>query len=90
MADLEQEKSTSTNTSVLERTQTQENPELTDNGDSDRFSHYVSADRMLESRITGRPVVALCGKVWVPQYDRNPDDYPVCPECLRIYNEMSD
>ena len=42
--------------------------------------------RIAESRATGRPVVALCGKVWVPKHD--PSKYPVCPDCKRIYEEM--
>ena len=56
------------------------------NGDADRFAHYVSRDRIAESKMTGRPVVALCGKVWVPK--RDPTHYPVCPDCKRIYDEM--
>ena len=35
-------------------------------GDKDRYAHYVSAHRLATSRLTGQPVVALCGKVWVP------------------------
>ena len=46
----------------------------------------LSKDRIMESRITGRPVVALCGKVWVPK--RDPSKYPICPECRRIYDRM--
>ena len=57
-----------------------------DNGDADRFAHYVSRDRIAESKLTGRPVVALCGKIWVPKHD--PSQYPVCPDCKRIYEEM--
>lgn len=75
-----------TGTAVLERPQTQEQTQKSDDGDADRFAHYVSKERMAESRLTGRPVVALCGKVWVPKH--NPADYPVCPDCKRIYNEM--
>lgn len=41
----------------------------------------------LNRRATGRPVVALCGKVWVPKHD--PSKYPVCPDCKRIYEEMT-
>ncbi|MBR2673565.1 MAG: DUF3039 domain-containing protein [Aeriscardovia sp.] len=59
---------------------------LKDDGGADRYSHYVSRDKMLQSRLTGRPVVALCGKVWVPKH--NPKDYPLCPECRRIYEQM--
>ena len=58
-----------------------------DGGDADRFAHYVSKDRIAESRATGRPVVALCGKVWVPKHD--PSKYPVCPDCKRIYEDMT-
>jgi hypothetical protein len=34
--------------------------------------------------VTGTPVVALCGKVWVPS--RDPKRFPVCPECQRLYD----
>ena len=75
-----------TGTAVLERPETREQSDMTDNGDADRFAHYVSKDRIQESKLTGRPVVALCGKVWVPKHD--PSQYPVCPDCKRIYHEM--
>lgn len=75
-----------TGTAVLERPETAEQAESTDNGDADRFAHYVSKDRIMESRRTGRPVVALCGKIWVPKHD--PSKYPVCPDCKRIYEQM--
>jgi hypothetical protein len=31
-------------------------------------------------------VIALCGKVWVP--GRDPEKFPVCPECKAIYDGM--
>ena len=67
-------------TSVLERTTTDEELEP---GDHERFSHYVRKDKILESAVSGRPVVALCGKVWVP--NRDPQRFPVCPTCKAIY-----
>ncbi|RBP99242.1 hypothetical protein CRD59_05030 [Bifidobacterium xylocopae] len=73
-------------TAVLERPETREETQHSDNGDADRYSHYVSADKIAESKLTGRPVVALCGKVWVPRHD--PSRYPVCPDCKRIYEQM--
>jgi hypothetical protein len=76
-----------TGTAVLERPQTEEQTSKSDDGDADRFAHYVSKDRIMESRMTGRPVVALCGKIWVPRHD--PSQYPVCPDCKRIYEEMT-
>jgi hypothetical protein len=36
--------------------------------------------------VMGTPVVALCGKVWVPT--RAPEKFPVCPECKEIWGEM--
>jgi len=32
-------------------------------------------------------VVALCGKVWVPS--RDPQRFPVCPECKDVWEKMS-
>ena len=54
-----------------------------DDGDHDRFSHYARKADIVKSTVTGRPIVALCGKVWVP--DRNPDRFPVCPRCKEIF-----
>ena len=34
----------------------------------------------------GTPVVALCGKVWVPS--RDPEKYPVCPECKDAWEDL--
>ena len=38
---------------------------------------------VLEARINGTPVEALCGFVWVPS--RDPRQLPVCEECKSIY-----
>lgn len=55
-----------------------------DDGDHERFSHYVigGGEALLKSAVSGEPVVALCGKIWVPS--RDPKKYPVCPECEQI------
>ena len=37
-----------------------------DEGDHERFAHYVRKEKIVESAVTGDPVIALCGKVWVP------------------------
>src|SRR3712207_2857698 len=59
-------------TSVLERTETTEQVEP---GDHERFAHYVRKNKVLESALNGTPVIALCGKVWVP--GRDPNKFPV-------------
>jgi hypothetical protein len=67
----------------LERTETRE---VVEPGDHERFSHYVRKEKILESAVTGAPVIALCGKVWVP--GRDPDRFPVCPTCKEIYQGL--
>jgi hypothetical protein len=52
-------------------------------GDHERFAHYVRKEKILESALSGEPVVALCGKVWVP--GRDPKKFPVCPVCKEIH-----
>jgi hypothetical protein len=56
-----------------------------DEGDHERFSHYVPKDKLMEAMVEGTPVRALCGKLWVPS--RDPKRFPVCPDCKRIYDE---
>jgi len=74
-----------THTGVL----VEERPETrVDEGDHERFAHYVKKDKIVESAVTGTPVIALCGKVWVP--GRDPGKFPVCPDCKRIYEGMPD
>ena len=55
-------------------------------GDHERYSHYVRKEKIVESAVLGTPVVALCGKVWVP--NRDPQKFPVCPECKEIYEGL--
>ncbi len=74
----------STSTAVLEREQVEER--LQEPGDHERFSHYVRKEKILESALSGDPVTALCGKVWVP--GRDPKKFPVCPVCKEIYDGL--
>lgn len=57
-----------------------------DEGDHDRFAHYADKVKITEALVLGTPVVALCGKVWVPS--RNPDNYQVCPMCQEIWESL--
>jgi hypothetical protein len=76
---------------ILERTRVVE----TEHGDHERFSHIVlegfrvrdndfvaAGNSVVEGMVTSTPVVALCGKTWVPGKD--PTRYPVCPSCKEI------
>lgn len=54
-----------------------------DDGNHDRFSHYVKKEKIVESAVTGKAVKALCGKKWIPS--RDPEKYPICPTCKEIH-----
>ena len=60
---------------------------LQDPGDHDRFAHYVPKSEITKAMVTGVACTALCGKKWVPS--RTPEDFPVCPDCKRIYDERA-
>lgn len=62
------------------------NEEQLEDGDHERFSHYVKKNRIMDSALSGSPVRALCGKVWTP--GRDPEKFPVCPECKKIYEGL--
>jgi hypothetical protein len=55
-------------------------------GDHEKFAHYVRKDKVMESAMSGDPVIALCGKVWVP--NRDPLKFPICPDCKAIYEGL--
>jgi Protein of unknown function (DUF3039) len=74
----------STSTAVIEREQVEE--QIGEPGDHERFSHYVRKNKIMESAMSGEPVVALCGKVWVP--GRDPKRFPVCPTCKEIFEGL--
>lgn len=74
----------STRTAVLEREETV--PQVQEPGDHERFAHYVRKEKILESALSGEPVTALCGKVWIP--GRDPQKFPVCPTCKEIYEGL--
>lgn len=57
-----------------------------DEGDHDLFSHYVRKNDIMESAMSGNPVIALCGKVWTP--GRDPEKFPTCQECKDVYEKM--
>ncbi|GIG28347.1 DUF3039 domain-containing protein [Cellulomonas marina] len=74
--------STGSSTGLLERPETQD----VEPGDHERFAHYVRKEKVMESALSGKPVVALCGKVWIP--GRDPQKFPVCPVCKEIYEGL--
>ncbi|MGH8792047.1 MAG: DUF3039 domain-containing protein [Stackebrandtia sp.] len=57
-----------------------------DDGDEEKFAHYVPKDKLMDSMVSGVPIRALCGKLWVPS--RDPERFPLCPMCKDIYESM--
>lgn len=71
-------------TAVIE--QTHLDRQTFEEGDHERFSHFVPKDKLMEAMINGTPVIALCGKVWVPS--RDPERFPVCPDCKEAWENL--
>lgn len=70
-------------------TQTKPTPVTTNTGDHDRFAHYIKSNGVRTAKsiitaaiVTGTPIRALCGKLWIPS--RDPYKFPICPDCDRI------
>jgi hypothetical protein len=71
---------------MLDNNLLEETVTATENGDHDKFSHYVNKDLLLEGMVEGLPVVALCGKIWVPTRDGT--KFPVCKTCKEIFDSL--
>lgn len=61
---------------------------ITDDGEHDKFAHYVEKSKLTDAMVFGQPVTALCGKKWIPT--RDAEKFPVCPECKEIYQELKE
>jgi hypothetical protein len=67
---------------LLEKPDTQE----TDSDSSEHFAHYAEAAKVTEGYIMGTPVIALCGKIFIPH--RNPEKLRVCQNCKEILDGL--
>lgn len=55
-------------------------PEITTtDSDDDAVAHIVTKDQQMKGYVEGKPIKALCGKVWVPTRDF--EGLPVCQAC---------
>jgi hypothetical protein len=55
-------------------------------GDHERFAHIIRKSDEMRGYVEGKPVVALCGKKWVPS--RDPQKFPVCPTCREVLSSL--
>lgn len=60
---------------------------ISEDGSHDKFAHYVDRDEVMEAFVYGVPVIALCGKIWVPT--RDGEGYKICPTCEEVYSQLS-
>ncbi len=58
---------------------------LTESGEP-RYAHYADSVSVTEGYVTGKTVLALCGKLFVPS--RDPKKFPVCPICKKIVEAL--
>ena len=57
-----------------------------DDNDDEQFAHYAESASVTEGYIMGTPVIAICGKVFVPS--RDPERLRVCPICKEIMDAL--
>jgi len=57
---------------------------IIDRGEDTRSANAI----VLEARVNGTPITALCGHVWVPS--RDPEKHPLCEKCVEMYNFAKD
>ena len=66
----------------MSSTQTLDRPTKNDSDDAEQFAHYAEAAKVTEAYVMGTPVVALCGKVFIPS--RDPEKLPICSRCKEL------
>lgn len=54
--------------------------------DEPRYAHYAESVSVTEGYVLGTPVMAICGKLFVPS--RDPKKFPVCPICKEIADAL--
>lgn len=50
-------------------------------------AHWARRGDIAMSSLTGEPIEALCGVLFVPM--RDPSRYPVCPACKRVMSHIA-
>jgi hypothetical protein len=53
-----------------------------DNFKEKKFAHYAEKTSVTKGYILGTPVLALCGKLFIPS--RDPEKFTICPICKDI------
>lgn len=59
---------------------------LTTNTGLPKYAHYAESVSVTEGYVMGKPVLAICGELFVP--NRDPKKFPVCPICKEIIESL--
>jgi hypothetical protein len=57
-------------------------PDEVDANGEKRYAHYAEKISVTEGYVLGTPVLAVCGKLFIPS--RDPKKFPLCPICKKI------
>jgi hypothetical protein len=68
---------------ALEDTSTEK---LTTNAGMPKYAHYAESVSVTEGYVMGKPVLAVCGELFIPS--RDPKKFPVCPICKEIVEAL--
>lgn len=56
--------------------------DLSSDIDESKYAHYAESVSVTEGYVLGKPVVAICGEIFIPS--RDPKKFPICPTCKKI------
>ncbi len=70
---------------TLEILDTNLEEQLDENGDK-AYAHYAEAASVTEGYVMGTPVMAICGKIFIPS--KNPERLQICPSCKEIMDAL--
>lgn len=54
--------------------------------DAPKYAHYAESVSVTEGYVLGKPVVAICGQIFIPS--RDPKKFPICPTCKQIADSL--
>ena len=58
-------------------------PEEVDAGEEKRYAHYAEKTSVTEGYVLGTPVLAVCGKLFIPS--RDPKKVPTLPDLQKNF-----
>jgi hypothetical protein len=71
---------------MIELIEVAKSESVIDNFGEKKFAHYAEKTAVTEGYVLGTPVIALCGKLFVPS--RDPEKFPICVECRDILDSL--